>query len=153
MVRFCLSFHGVPVPLPTQLIPSIRDQEFCHHINRCLSDDVSAYMEIQRSAEVDWRPSDTNERQLHYDFDLGSGHNIPIGVVGTQKRRANDNVATGRALLSCQVSWVVPAERRIMLDEAKVLMQIEVNERKEDVPPPKIVTKDNLAVEVNAEDD
>lgn len=98
-------------------------------------------------------PSGMDERWFNYNFDSGSVHDVPRGLVETSKLEANDNVVTGRALPSCQVSWVVPAERCGTFDEPKALRRIEGNAHEEDITPPENVMEDIIDVEADEEDD
>lgn len=74
-------------------------------------------------------------------------------MVETSKWDANVIVFTRWPLPLHDVSWVLPPERCVTLDEAKALMQVEGHERDEDVPPLKNVVKDLLAVDAIAQDD
>lgn len=110
-------------------------------------------MAFQRSAELYWTPCDTDERWFYYTFDSGSVQDVPTGLIETCKWNANDNVINGCALTSREISGAFTAERDVTFDEAKSLMQVEGDERDDDMTPPNNSVQDHLAVDDDAEDD
>lgn len=84
---------------------------------------------------------------------MASVHDVPTDVVETCKRDSSGDLITGRTVLSLEVSFVAPAERRVVFDETAAQMRLERDGRVDIVS---LLTNDMdnlLAVEVDVKDE
>lgn len=74
-------------------------------------------------------------------------------MVRKHKQDAVVNDIAERALVLGEILWVVLAERRVILIEARAPMLIEGDKCEDGVPPPNEVIGEFLAVDTDSEDD
>lgn len=113
------------VSLLTRLWTGAHGSGSYHFINESISYYASAYELFQCLEEVDGASCDKEERWLYFTFDTGSDHDVRTGLVERRMKSTNGNLAKWRSLPSLQLSWIVPAQRHVTFNAARVLLSFE----------------------------
>lgn len=96
-------------------------------------------------------PCDVDDSKYNCTFDMGSVHDVLVGVVEIHKQDTRQRFNIGLTLPSRELHRVILVERRVMVHEAAELMQLEGDDGVNDVSHPTEDTKDSLAVDIDVE--
>lgn len=99
-----------------------------HLIHGCECNYASAFVAVQRLAEVDWTPRNTDDRLYYNSSSPGSIHDVPAGVIEMDRWDFNCNLIIWRTLPSREVSLIVPVECRVTFAEAAALIRLKARQ-------------------------